>query len=237
MACTFKEGFVEKTPFQMFIDLINFDQEIEHLNQKRKNIEQEIIALDGQGAHLQKELTVLRYTIHEAKKRVDATELDMKSLDLQEKEYKSLKTEIERMHQQQHDLEQELLVAWKQLENAQKVHEEKTQEINQKIEQSQTVKQEKQDALQQLNHSIREQSQTRPQKEKNIPAEWLEKYAVMRSQVTDPVVPVHNGSCSACYYKVVDNDLQQLRRNKLLQCKDCYRFLYLESPSTQVEQP
>lgn len=69
--------------------------------------------------------------------------------------------------------------------------------------------------------------QDRQSKEQAVPAEWLEKYATMRARVTDPVVPVINGDCSACFYQVSTQDMQQLRHRKLLQCKDCFRLLYL----------
>ncbi len=84
-----------------------------------------------------------------------------------------------------------------------------------------------------LTKTIKDRLQERAALEKNVPAEWLEKYASMRSRVPDPVVPVINGHCSACVYKVSDQDMLMLSRNKLLQCKDCYRFLYLPSKQDQ----
>ena len=60
-----------------------------------------------------------------------------------------------------------------------------------------------------------------------------EKYAVMRAKVTDPVVPVIDGSCSACFYKISPQDMQLLARRKLVQCKDCFRLLYLVEAQKQ----
>src|SRR5260221_635295 len=85
-------------------------------------------------------------------------------------------------------------------------------------------------SLEQANAELQQKlnalQQDRPAKEQLVPQEWLDKYASMRSKVENPVVPVAGDSCSACYYMISAPDLQALRRQKLVQCKDCYRFLY-----------
>jgi len=64
--------------------------------------------------------------------------------------------------------------------------------------------------------------------EQGIPAEWLEKYAMMRSKVSDPVVPALDGSCCACFYHLPSRDMIVLSRNTLIECKSCFRFIYQE---------
>jgi predicted nucleic acid-binding Zn-ribbon protein len=86
-----------------------------------------------------------------------------------------------------------------------------------------------------MQEEIKVQEKDRKRIESIVPQGWLEKYAIMRTKVTDPVVPVINNSCSACFYDVIGQDLQELRKKKLLQCKECYRFLYLDSNSLQNE--
>lgn len=240
---------MDKTPFQKFIELIDFDQHIASLESQLKQVTQEIGTLESQEADQVRKLELLRRAVYDAQKAVDARELEMKALDAADqekkervklvtdhKEYKSLKVEIERVHQKQHTLEQELLGAWKQLESAQKTYEEKTKEMQSQSAALQSSIQEKKLAIEKLKLSIQDQSSVRPAKQATIPAEWLEKYMMMRSQVQDPVVPVENGSCSACFYKVTENDMQQLRRNKLMQCKDCYRFLYMKTAHEPEEK-
>ena len=68
-----------------------------------------------------------------------------------------------------------------------------------------------------------------------LPDEWLGKYEHMRGRVADPVVPVQQDSCSACFYSISSRDLQTLKQGDLLQCKDCYRFLYYKSDEAQAE--
>ncbi len=61
-----------------------------------------------------------------------------------------------------------------------------------------------------------------------IPADWLAKYERMKHNVDDPIVPVINGSCSACYYTVLYQDLLKLKKSGVLPCRNCYRFLYYD---------
>lgn len=233
----------------MFIELINFDQQGISLEHQLKQAQQDIAALESQERESLKKAELLHRLVYDAKKNVDAKELEMKSLEQAElekkerlkhmtghKEYKSVKIEIDRLNQQQHALEQELLVAWKQLESAQKTHEEQTVGIKNRSQELHDIIQTKKTQIDELVASIAQQTSIRQEKAKTVPAEWLEKYAMMRTQVQDPVVPVQQGSCSACFYKVTEHDMQQLRRNKLMQCKDCYRFIYLEASGAGEEK-
>jgi predicted nucleic acid-binding Zn-ribbon protein len=52
---------------------------------------------------------------------------------------------------------------------------------------------------------------------------------MMRTRTADPVVPVLDGSCSACFHYLTEQDLLLIKKNKLMQCKGCYRFLYSEA--------
>ena len=59
---------------------------------------------------------------------------------------------------------------------------------------------------------------------------------MMRERVSDPVVPILQGGCSACFYKTPEQDLILLKRNKLLQCKNCYRFLFFEKEAETLAE-
>lgn len=240
---------VEKTPFQRFIELINFDQKVASLEQQLDNLQQEVVSLEKKEIDSSRNLDVLRRAVHDAQKNVDLKELEMKSLESADqekrerlkgmtgqKEYKSLKIEIDRVHQKQHTLEQELLGVWKQLESSQKLFEEKSKSSAEAMRELQETIRQKRSEIETLIATVAQHVKIRPEKQQMIPAEWLEKYVMMRTQVDDPVVPVQNGSCSACFYKVTDNDMQQLRHNKLMQCKDCYRFLYLHTLDGSSEE-
>ncbi len=73
-------------------------------------------------------------------------------------------------------------------------------------------------------------------KETGVPNEWLEKYSHMRLRVIDPVVPVMFGGWSACSYAVTEQELVRLKRKALIQCKGCFRLLYMQEVMN-VENP
>lgn len=238
---------MNESPFLKFIDLINVDQLIEAHNKNIKRLEQENLLMQEKEQKAAQELAALQRALYDAQKAVDMQELDMKELDAQErekkqrldlisnhKEYQSLKAEIDQLKKKQHVLEESLLKAWHYLEIKKKEFEIKYQEVETDMQLVRDTMLKTAEQSTQLSKQVDELTIERAQKEFGVPAEWLEKYALMRSQVSDPVVPVVQGACSACFYKVLEQDLVQLRRNKLLQCKDCYRFLYIESPDMKL---
>lgn len=61
-----------------------------------------------------------------------------------------------------------------------------------------------------------------------FPQEWLESYTDMRNKVDNPMVIIKGQSCSGCFCIVPSQDLLALKNRKLLRCKECYRFLYID---------
>jgi len=238
----------ENNPFSLFIDLINFDQELHAQQLNIKKHEQEVSQLEKQKEQLEVELHAAQRVLHNAKKQVDEKELEMKELEASEadkkrrmdtvsshKEYQSLKHEIEIISSRQLALEDVLVAAWNQLEIAQatfktqeQVHQEKVQNTESRIAK---IKIE----IERLNQDLVEKQKARSAKETLVPEEWLEKYRNMSSRVADPVVPVVDGSCTSCFHQLTGQDLIMINRRKLLQCRGCYRFLYSESMSRRTQ--
>jgi predicted nucleic acid-binding Zn-ribbon protein len=236
---------MHETPFHSFIELITFDQAIQVLEKQYEDLERAIGGHRDREQRLQSEQEAAKRVWVQAKKEVDDKELEAQTLEQKEqakkkriesvtnhREYQSLKAELDTIRDQQQALEKELLDAWHALEQAAKQYEVKKNSIAAEIALSQVEIKKQDEQRIQLADRIAKQQALRPEKEQQVPAEWLEKYAAMRARVADPVVPVIDGHCSACVYKVSPQDMIMLTRNKLLQCKDCYRFLYLPSQYT-----
>ncbi len=234
-------------PFAQFIELVQVDQKINGLQvtiQQLLKKNQEKTALSES---FQASLALVKNRLHEVHKEVNARELEMKTLDEQEaqkkdqlekvanhKEYQGIKSEIDKLKKAQHDLEEILIEKWNRLETHKKEYENALKNHDQ---QHKTIEEEINKNDQEINNlksQVAALMQERQEKEQGIPAEWLEKYAVMRSRVPNPVVPVIDGNCSACFYKVSAQDMQHLKHRKLLSCKDCFRLLYL--PEAQEKQ-
>jgi len=232
----------ETRPFDSFIDLISFDQKLHMHELDIKKQERVIAGLEEEKELLDSELELAKGALHDARKEVDEKELEMKDLESQEadkkkrmeqvanqKEYQSIKHELESIGARQLALEDVLVLAWNQLEVTQKKYEVVKSDYEQKVKALDDQIRQAQTEIVGIQNLLDEQKKKRAAKEELVPEEWLEKYTIMRARIPDPVVPVVEGSCSSCFHQLTDQDLIQINRNKLLQCKGCYRFLYNES--------
>ena len=227
--------------FQTFIDLVTFDQSLVKIERDIKKSQEIQNALLADIERLQEDFLDIKTAKLQARKAVDEKELYMKVLDSKEselkiklesisnqKEYKSLEKETLVVNAERMEHEQELLVLWNKLDGLEKtyefklkLHEEQAAKFHAEVEKIKNEVADLQAQLESLNT-------LRIEKQKNVPQEWLDMYVNMKGRVPNPVVPVVNDSCDACFYSVTPRDLQALRKNKLLQCLDCYRLLYVE---------
>lgn len=228
---------------QSFIELVSFDQATYALEDKIQQTEKEIELLEKTAHDLSSGSTVVASRLKEARKEVDHVELTMKTLELQEqeekqrlekvtnkKEYQSIVKEIDTLKRQQHDYEKTLLVAWNKFETLKKEHEARHADDEKRSAELTFDMKQKQEALAALQQELEQRLQEREAKKALVPTEWLEKYILMRSRVADPVVPVVNGSCTACFYNLPPQEFLSLTKNAMIQCKGCYRFLYIATP-------
>jgi predicted nucleic acid-binding Zn-ribbon protein len=226
-------------PFLRFIDLVNFDQKIHSLETEKKSILSATASLKNQEEEYARDLDEMNKRVFQLKKKVDEQELEMKSLDQKEKdkkqrlerladykEYQAIKAEIEAIQQMQVDREQLVLDAWHQLENAQHSLQKKTKEHEVLLQQLHEKMQELETKAAHLSDEIANLTTQRAGKETNVPAEWLEKYTMMRARVPDPVVEIFHQSCSACSHLITQQEMIRAKRGALLQCQNCYRLLY-----------
>jgi predicted nucleic acid-binding Zn-ribbon protein len=238
---------MSENPLQKLIDLVNFDQELLSIQGDIDKLQEELEHDKKEMSECQIGLEKVEKFLHDARKEVDSTELEMKTLDQEEKdrvkrldaaanqrEYESISKEIEQLKKKQHDLEAELLAAWKKFEHAESEVSERKEYCDKKMTSLNTVIAEKMQKIQELKDQLAERQKGRSEKMKNIPEELLEKYATMYKQVANPVVPIADGSCSACFYPVTKQTLFDLKHGRLIQCKDCFRFLFYPPESMEV---
>ncbi len=240
---------MELTPFKRFIELISFDQQVNAVQKQIKAIEQELTSLSLQHEAIEKERGIAQRHYAAMKREVDAKEKEMTAFDekakliqhkldtlLSPKEYAPLKKELEHNRAEQHEFENLLVRTWQQFETANKDAVAAEAIYQEKMRNLETQMQEKELTVGQLKKQYADLVVERAPKEAGVPAEWLTKYQVMRARVDNPVVPVEGESCSACRYYIIASDMQALRRRALIQCKQCYRLLYLPSAMEEHEQ-
>ncbi|MDP3788200.1 MAG: hypothetical protein Q8Q60_02665 [Candidatus Chromulinivorax sp.] len=227
--------------FQKFIDLVTFDQslvKIERDIQKSQEAQKSFLA---DIERLEEDFADIKAAKLQARKAVDEKELYMKVLDDKEselkkklasisnqKEYKSLEKETVLVNAERLRHEQELLVLWNKLEGLEKTYEFKHTLHDEQVAKFYTEVEKIKNEVAILQVQLADLMTQRVDKQSNVPQEWLDMYVNMQGSVSNPVVPVINDSCDACFYSVTARDLQALRNNKLIQCRDCYRVLYIE---------
>ena len=229
-------------PFQKFIKLVEFDQGIRLLDQQKSTVQSEIADHESHLKKLSDELDVAKRHQDAMQREVTRYEQEMADLVAKQREKEQLLDrttnaresrpiyqEIETVKVKQFQLEEQVLSAWNKLENSQREYQQLKHKIDEKITAEQSALDQAQQKLQTLISTIEQDLKKSTEMQEGIPVEWLEKYEIMRRTVSNPVVPVKNNSCSACFYPIIAQDLARLRHHALLQCKDCYRFLYMET--------
>lgn len=230
---------MEIGPFQLFIDLIKFDQKILDLKNSVEKFEKSNTDIINEIASLKNNLEAANLELIESKKQVDANELRMQELDQAEKEkkakldlisnpkeYQALKKELEKAQLEQVNLEPILISNWNKYENIKKDNIIKTEKLKKQIEELEEKHNKNSEEIKKIQNDLDTLIQQRPEKEKDVPQEWLEKYYVMREKVKNPVVPIINSSCSACFYNMTSQDRINLDKKRLIQCKGCFRLIY-----------
>jgi len=232
---------MNKDAFQALIDLVNFDQKTVSFKKDIKKIKDDIGAFEKELISLETDMQEAREILHDTQKEVDMGELQMKEYDQKakeekikldkvtnQKEYVAILKEIEHLEQKQHDAEEPLLLAWNRLEQVKQEFKKKEEAFDKKKSEVNQQLEEKNKKIQDVEKQLEEHTACRDEKVSKVPQEWLEKYNILGARVSDPVVAVESGSCGACFYDVTPQKIIEMKKGKLVQCKGCYRFLYVK---------
>jgi len=225
--------------FKKFIALVAFDREVKKLEKERDALIGLIEKNIYKKQQVERALNSFDSQVHDAQKAVDLCELEMRSFEKTEQElkthhdqvrhtdeYQAVKKEIEAIKKKQHDYEQILVNAWNKLEQVQKEAVSKKDEL---LKESALI----QETITQEEHKKNEHAQKIEQileerrvMERDVPDVWLQQYMSKRILSDDPIVPILSGCCSICFYHLSSQDHMQIKKNQLVQCRECYRLLY-----------
>ena len=224
-----------------FMDLVTYDKTVHETEDQIDVLVESIFALEEEQIQNKISLEKERDRVRSLKKEVDASELDMKILDQKvtlakvkfstasnAREYEMLKKEVESASQTQHEFEDTLLTAWAHFEAAQKGLHQKEAVIQERmadIEKKLVDDNQKKDELQVL---LDVKKTERLTKEEGLPEQWVKDYSRMRKSVPNPVVPLENGACSACFESLTVNQVSAVMRKQLSPCHGCFRFLFIK---------
>ncbi len=222
-----------------FIALVTFDQSLTDIAHKVQTSNSMTQKLQIQLQQLEQELEIRAHKKHEIEKQLHEQELKVKELQDQEshliassqsvataQEYDAANKEIDRVKFNRDQQEQKMMQMTNKVAAAQKEYQALHETFEIEKEKLTTLIDQEKNTVKSLTDQMEQFHQERQSKLTDIPQEWLNTYETMRGRVNNPVVPVNQDSCSACFYFMAARDIQMLKNQGLLQCKDCYRFLY-----------
>ncbi len=232
----------ELSLWQRLKNLVVLDAKSEKIQDDIKLLEEQIKEEKLILPQLQEKIAGLKQAKHDAKKNVDMQELhaeELKNRDTakrdalenvkNQKEFASVEKEIASLAQQIAEQDDLVVKAWHNLETAEKSAKTEIEQLDEKIEQLEKTASQEEEKITVFKQELIDLEEQKKERAKDVPSDWLERYTHMRERVPDPIVPVLRESCSSCYYAVPPQDLARLKREAVLPCRSCYRFLYFDT--------
>jgi len=230
---------VGKALWQNLKVLVDIDKQISGLINEVNLANKAMADFSNQITNQKHTLDERKKIITQLKKQIDTLELQAKSLEIEEnrkkatldkiktqKEYKSLEHEIIHLTRGKMSIENQITELWYKHEEMQNNYVSEETKLTQKLDQLTKDIVIREEAIKQNISQKELLLGLRQDATANIPAEWLVRYERMKNNVDDPIVPITNGCCSACYYSVLRQDLSKIKLAGVLPCRNCYRFLY-----------
>ena len=199
---------------------------------------------------LEEQIIRLEQEFKQAQKNIDLFELELSSIQVEEsKLQKTLKTlkkqkecvaiekELALLARKRYDTERTLEAACNGIASLKQA----TQTEKARIQKEQTLLKQDLHCCSQDEKNLKQKLSTVEHEWTDalheVPTEWQSKYARMLNSVTNPIVPVNNSVCGACFYTVVEKDLQRIKLGEILTCRSCYRFLYSADHVPHLDAP
>lgn len=228
--------------------LVSIDTSIRSLMKQIETTTKVIDDTDKALKGAEKQIELLHQEKNDAKKKVSVQEIESQFLQDQEvairehlnaikstKEYELKNKELINVSKKRLLLDDVIIKVWHDLDIAETKLKTTLPEY---ITKKDTLTEEKIELGQTLN-SLTEQlgnfEKERVEASKVVPENWLAKYTRMRLLVDDPIVPVSSTHCSACFYGIPRQEISNLKRDALIICRNCYRFLHQEEPKEKKE--
>lgn len=229
--------------FTQIIELAKIDKELNQLSSEKENLISYIENIELEIENIQKNIEFLYNKIRDYNKKLSILESELKLLDQKEnskkinlnnvsttKEYYCLLNEIKDIKEEKDSLENNilnLLDQIKELENSYQnslcIAKEKKEEL---IKDLNGFEKRIKYLEKEINLILNNKENLISKFKIDIP-EILERYNSLKEIVPNPAVNLNKDSCSACFYKLTLNELSKIKENKLIECQNCRRFIYL----------
>lgn len=227
-------------PFSLFINFIIRDAAWREAQKELEAQERRVELLYEEQRDKEAALIVFKENVQALFKRMHTYELEARTLRERmaearrklefvesPREYTALHKELDELAVREKDTEELLFTTWQEHEVQQTQYTEKAQAHELWLKEHKQLLNNAQQLKDSLVEKVTCLERERAELEKCVSPDFLTPYYEMKRSVVDPVVPVINNYCSSCRCMVAQQDLSIMRRHILVQCKECYRLLYL----------
>jgi predicted nucleic acid-binding Zn-ribbon protein len=230
---------MSENPFVAFVDLVKCDESVLNSKKQLSTTQHELEKIVQKQKIVEQQQEERKSTLYIQRKEVDRSERLLKETEhaiaskkrrLHEisspKEYSAVQQELDMLEQNKNELDEKLLSLWQAYEEQSLRYQEEDGLIMQQLQHYHTQSASYEKRIIELEAEIEQKQTESTYKKRIVPADWLEKYKIMGSRIENPVISVTQGSCSACFYPISQQDLAALQRHRLVECKGCFRLLY-----------
>ncbi len=220
-------------------ELITIDRNLTTIKEGMEKDQQQLASSNALITEKQKNLFILQkdYQLKDLEAQDLKAAEDKKRVQLDhvndQKEYKAFEKEIATIAQKRSVLEEQILKQMYSLDTLKKEIETLASSQGAQIEKIKCDISAKNDNINHLAQKRAEIFTSREDAMQRIPDEWKTQYERMRHSVQDPIVPINNTSCSACFYNIPLPDIAKLKKSQLILCRNCFRFLYCDEDQTK----
>lgn len=190
-------------PLQKLFALVKFDQDMialqKNLDSYKSNLQESynerLICTQGvEQAYEHKKETRKRVDLKEMEVRVHNEDVKKirERLDAasNQREYNSANKELDEAHAKQSLLEEDLLEAWKQHEQAEQLVQDREQQCNEKVAKLDRVLEDYKQKISEVETELKEKKEERNNYLNEIPKELLDRYLIIYDRIEDPLAAV-----------------------------------------------
>jgi len=225
--------------------LVVIDHKISEVQKIYKRAESKAKTAQSARTALIEQKAAIEATAHAIQKELNMLELSHKDLNAQlkkkqsfllsaasAKESTALEHEIGTIQQSLGALDDKSMQLLEQQEILVRTLESHVARINESMQNMATVVEDTQALKKKTDHETTELKALWQEQLLLVPIELRENYLNLRTRIINPVVALNGQSCSGCCIELLAQDMQSLSARTVIQCRGCYRFLFIPDSTT-----
>jgi predicted nucleic acid-binding Zn-ribbon protein len=231
---------MNKAQYDLFLKLVHLDDERRDALKKIELYRNDILSYEKKKELLFTRIKEAEATVFDLKKNIETAELQAQTIDAERikkqklltnaatpKDFFALTSQTEALEKESLLIDEQLLLLWPERDKAQADYALIEKTAHTELEECATLLKQTKQRILELEKEYINLSLERDQLAPTVEKELYQRYETMKQKVPNPVVRVSKDSCSACFNHLTAQELNLLFGPELIQCKDCYRLLYM----------